>query len=187
VLAATGIALGALSFVMGLVSFGGRTLDRRLAVRRRLPVCPALVGSTPIAGKETIGSMNPGAGSGEARGSRVGYLVVLLGAALFVASCFVPYYGFEGPAQRAFSLYEQQTSGPFGGVSLGRLLYLFAGVAIATSIAVVGVARSKPQSRVPSMLIGAVAAWSLPWIGIMLSTAQTTLGFRLRSATGSKQ
>jgi hypothetical protein len=73
-------------------------------------------------------------------------------------------------------LYEQQTSGPFEGASLGRLLYLFAGVAIATSIAVVDVARNKPQSRVTSMLIGAVAAWSLPWIGIMLGTAQTTLG-----------
>jgi hypothetical protein len=109
------------------------------------------------------------AGTGEARGSRVGYLVVLLGAALFVASCFVPFYRFEGPAQRAFSLYEQQTSGGIDGGSLGSLLYLFAGVAIATSIAVVGVARSDLHPRVPSLLLGAVAAWSLPWIGVMLS------------------
>jgi hypothetical protein len=123
--------------------------------------------------------MNPGTGTGEARASRVGYLVVLLGAALFVAGCFVPYYGFEGPAQRTFSLYEQQTSGPFDGASLGRLLYLFAGVAIVTSIAVVGVARSEPQPRVPFMLIGAVAVWSLPWIGVMLSAAQTSLGISL--------
>ncbi len=121
---------------------------------------------------------------GEARGSRVGYLVVLLGGALSVASCFVPYYGFEGPAQRTFSLYEQQTSAVFDGGYLGRLLYLFAGVAIATSIAVVGVARSDPQPRVPSLLIGAVAAWSLPWIGVMLSWS--ALAFHLRSATGSK-
>jgi hypothetical protein len=106
------------------------------------------------------------------------------GAALFVASCFVPCYWFEGPAQRTCSLYEQQTSGPFG--SVGRLLYLFAGVGIAASIAVVGVARSEPQSRVPSMLIGAVGAWSLPWIGVMLSTAKRAWAFRLRSATGSK-
>jgi hypothetical protein len=123
--------------------------------------------------------MNPVAGTGEARGPRVGYLVVLLGAALFVASCFVPYYGFEGPAQRTFSLYEQQTSGVFDGGSIGRLLYLFAGVAIATSIAVVGIARSEPQPRVPTMLTAAVAAWSLPWIGVMLSVAQTTLGLSL--------
>jgi hypothetical protein len=121
--------------------------------------------------------MNPDAGTGETRASRVGYVVVLLGAALFVASCFVPYYGFEGPAQRTYSVYEHQTSGPFG--SLGRLLYLFAGPAIAASIAVVGVARREPQSRVPSMLIGAVGAWSLPWIGVMLSTAQTSVGISL--------
>ena len=36
------------------------------------------------------------------------------------------------------------------------------------------------------MLIGAVGAWSLPWIGVMLSTAQRVWAFRLRSATGSK-
>lgn len=116
--------------------------------------------------------MNPDAGTEEARGSRVGYLVVLLGGALFVASCFIPFYrleGLEGPVQRTFSLYEQQTSGGVDGGSLGSLLYLFAGVAIATSIAVVGVARSDPQPRVPSLLIGAVAAWSLPRIGVMLS------------------
>lgn len=29
------------------------------------------------------------------------------------------------------------------------------------------------------MLIGAVAAWSLPWIGVMLSTAQARLGLSL--------
>jgi hypothetical protein len=128
--------------------------------------------STSIAGKKTI--VDPGAGTREARGSRVGFLIVLLGAALFVASCFIPYYGFEGPAQRTFSLYEQQTA--FDGGSLGRLLYLFAGVAIAASLAILGVARSEPQSRVPTMLTAAVAAWSLPWIGVMLSAAQTSVG-----------
>jgi hypothetical protein len=123
--------------------------------------------------------MNPVAGTGQARGSRVGYLIVLLGAALFMASCFIPYYGFEVPAQRTFSLYEQQTSGVFDGANIGRLLYLFAGVAISGSIAVVGVARSEPHPRVPAMLIAAVAAWSLPWIGVMLSTAQTRLDLSL--------
>ena len=122
--------------------------------------------------------MNPGVGTGEPWGSRVGYLVVLLGGALFVASCFVPYYGFEGPAQRTFSLYEQLTAVD-GGFPLGRLLYMFAGVTIAASIAVVGVLRSEPQPRVPSLLIGAVAAWSLPWIGGMLTAAQTALGLSL--------
>ena len=29
------------------------------------------------------------------------------------------------------------------------------------------------------MLIGAVGAWSLPWIGVMLSTAQTRVGISL--------
>ena len=123
--------------------------------------------------------MNSVAGTEEARGARVGYVIVLIGSALFVASCFIPYYGFEGPAQRTFSLYEQQTTGAFDGAAIGRLLYLFAGVAIAGSIAVVGVARSDPRPRVPTMLTAAVAAWSLPWIGVLLSTAQTRLGISL--------
>ena len=113
--------------------------------------------------------MNADAGTRGSRASRFGFLVVLLGGALFVASCFVPYYGFEGPAQRTLSLYEQQTSGAFEDGSLGRLLFLFAGVAIAISIAVVGVARREPEPRVTSLLIGAVASWSLTWIGVMLS------------------
>lgn len=105
--------------------------------------------------------MTPSAATEEARGSRVGYLVVLLGAALFVASCFVPYYGLGGPAQPTFSLYESYEGAAIGGFdsgTFGGLLYLFAGVAILASIAVVGIARTDAQPRVASMLIGAVAA-----------------------------
>jgi hypothetical protein len=80
-----------------------------------------------------------------------------------------PLLRVRGSGSAHVSLYEQQTSGVFDGGYLGRLLYLFAGVAIATSIAVVGVARSDPQPRVPSLLIGAAAAWSVPWIGVMLT------------------
>jgi hypothetical protein len=118
--------------------------------------------------------MNPGAGTGEARGSRIGYLVILLGAAIFVASLFIPYYGFE-LGQRTISLYEQLSTDPSDdGFLLGMLLYMFAGVATAASIAILGLARTEPQPRVPTMLTAAVAAWSLPWIGIILAAAQSS-------------
>src|SRR4029450_1276287 len=38
--------------------------------------------------------------------SSVGYAIVLLGEALFVATCFLPYYGF--PGGRSVSLYDQR-------------------------------------------------------------------------------
>jgi hypothetical protein len=86
----------------------------------------------------------------------------------------MPYYGL---GQRTFSLYRQLTTNPSDdGFPFGVLLYMFAGVATAASIAILGVARSKPQPRVPTMLTAAVAAWSLPWIGFMLFAAQTSVG-----------
>jgi len=67
--------------------------------------------------------------------------MVLLGAALFVAGCFLSYYGFEH-GQRTVSLYRQLVEPPSNdGVQFGGLLYMFAGVATVASIAILGVAR----------------------------------------------
>jgi hypothetical protein len=43
-------------------------------------------------------------GRSRARRPTLGYAVVLLGAALFVTSCFLPYYGVAG--ERSVSLYD---------------------------------------------------------------------------------
>jgi hypothetical protein len=59
---------------------------------------------------------------------RIGYLVVLAGAAGFVASCFVPYYGF-GPGFETVSLYQRGSGSHSVGWDLGSLLFLFGGVA----------------------------------------------------------
>ena len=45
--------------------------------------------------------------SGTAHRSRVGYTIVLLGAAMFVATCFLPYYGYEFAKGGSVSLYDQ--------------------------------------------------------------------------------
>ena len=65
------------------------------------------------------------------RGSSVGYAIVLLGAALFVVTSFLPYYGFATPPipGRSISLYQASTSGEGGGSDLGAVLFLFGGVA----------------------------------------------------------
>ena len=105
-------------------------------------------------------------------GSTLGCLIVLLGAALFVTSCFLPYYGLtEG---QSVSLYDQLLVG--GGLELGANLFLFGGVAtvvvVASSVLFEASAnRGAASSRARSQ------RGSLTWIGSLLQSAS------LREAT----
>jgi len=114
--------------------------------------------------------------------SSLGYAIVFLGAALFVASCFLPYVGYPVlPArgeQTTISLYQQLTLGPNGGSSdLSALLYLFGGIAPVAAVAVVALVRGERRPVLPALLVGAVVAWSLTWIGALLRLG--TFGFSL--------
>jgi hypothetical protein len=104
------------------------------------------------------------------RGSSIGYVLVLLGAALFVTSCFLPYYGFPFPGGRSVSLYDQLLVVQDGGLELGAKLFLFGGVASVVVVALVGLIRGEGQSG-RGFLAGAVSAWSLTWIGSLLQSA----------------
>ena len=79
---------------------------------------------------------------------RLGYLVVLAGAAGFVVSCFLPYYDLTvlSGDPRTVSLYQQLASGGAneGGSDVGALLLLFGGIASVALVAALGVARSGP-------------------------------------------
>lgn len=102
-----------------------------------------------------------------ARRSSLGYAVVVLGAGLFVTSCFLPYTGFLGTEAKTISLFEQLKL-PSGEASdLSALLYLFGGVAPVAAVAIVALVRAERGRGLPFLLIGAVAAWSLTWIGIL--------------------
>ena len=102
------------------------------------------------------------------RGSTLGYAVVLLGAALFVTSCFLPYYGF--PGGRSATLYDQLLVAQGGGLELGAILFLFGGVATVVVVTILGLTRGeRPSLR--AFLAGAVTAWSLTWIGSLLQAA----------------
>jgi hypothetical protein len=101
-----------------------------------------------------------------APGSRVGYAIVLLGGATFVASCFLPYYGL--PGEGSASLYDQRVVAD-DGLGFGAILLQFGGVATVVVVAIAGLARDeRPSGR--AFLAGAVAAWSLTWIGSLLHT-----------------
>lgn len=111
----------------------------------------------------------------------IGYLVVLAGAAGFVASCFVPYYGggVFGPDSETVSLYQQGSLGSDSlGWYLGSLLFLFGGVATVAFLAIAGVTRRGPRTAA-SMLAATVVAWSLTWTGLMMREATFGLGITL--------
>jgi hypothetical protein len=74
-------------------------------------------------------------------GSTLGYAIVLVGAGLFVTSCFLPY-----------------------------------------------IARGERWTGLPFLLVGAVAAWSLTWIGVLLrlgtfARASLEVGFWLQAVS----
>jgi hypothetical protein len=103
----------------------------------------------------------------------LGYLLVLVGAAGFVASCFAPYYGGNvfGPGSETVSLYQQGSLGSDSVAwELGSLLFLFGGVATVAFLAIAAVTRRGPRTA-PTMLAAAVVAWSLTWTGLMIREA----------------
>jgi hypothetical protein len=111
-----------------------------------------------------------------ARGSALGYTMVLLGAVLFVTSCFLPYYGFpRPPAGRTISLYQLLTLEPSPASSdLAALLYLFGGVTSVAATAIIALGRGRPRPGAPYLLVGAIVAWSLTWIGVLLRSIDRT-------------
>ena len=117
-----------------------------------------------------------------ARGHRVGYVVVLLGVALFIASCFLPYYGGGslGAGSETVSLYQQVSLGSDSVAwDLGTLLFLFGGVASVAAVAIASVTQNASLARTPAVLTAAVVAWSLTWIGALLREATFGLGITL--------
>jgi hypothetical protein len=122
-------------------------------------------------------------GQSRARRSSLGYSVVLFGATLFVASCFVPYYGYELSKSGTVSLYNQRIVVFGGGLQVGANLVLFGGIATVVVVALVGLTRrQRPVGR--GFLAGAVTVWSLTLIGSLLQIAslrggKTVTGYSL--------
>jgi hypothetical protein len=111
----------------------------------------------------------PSAGSGV-----VGYMLVLVGVAGFIVSCFLPYL-FLG-VTRSMSLYQLVVRAGFSQTVvqiIGGFLQLFAGAGAVAWIALAGTRHGRHAHRwMPFALAAATAAWSLTWIGVLLSQSQ---------------
>jgi hypothetical protein len=117
----------------------------------------------------------PSAGSG-----LIGYVIVLVGVAGFVLSCFLPYTTFGvlvagSPASSTFSFYRLITrSTPDGGTLqyVGGLLFLFGGAATVAWVALAGLRHGHHERRrTPSILVAVTVAWSLSWIGLLVNAS----------------
>jgi hypothetical protein len=118
----------------------------------------------------------PSAGSG-----LVGYVIVLVGVAGFVLSCFLPYTTFGvlvgggSPASSTFSFYRLITRNtPDGGTLqyVGGLLFLFGGAATVACVALAGLRHGHHERRrTPSILVAVTVAWSLSWFGLLVNAS----------------
>ena len=117
----------------------------------------------------------PPAGSG-----LVGYVIVLVGVAGFVLSCFLPYTTLDAlvPADSSssptFSYYRLVATTPDGGTLqyVGGLLFLFGGATTVASVALAGIRHGHHERRrTPSILVAVTVAWSLSWIGLLVQAS----------------
>ncbi len=111
------------------------------------------------------------------RAGSTGYVVVLLGVAAFVTGLFLPYYDYGPSGLGSFSLYRMtMVSRGEVLISVGGVLFLFAGVTTVAWVAIGGVRGSGDWTR--PALAAVATAWSLTWFGSLLG-ASLYLGPRL--------
>ena len=111
----------------------------------------------------------------------IGYLVVLLGVAGWTVSCFRPLYRITEAQTVRTTLFRQVSFGSVG-TKLGGIVYLFGGIIAIGVFALVGV-RVRQRWNVV-VLAGAVVAWSLVSIGVLITLGAAASGFSLRSVLG---
>lgn len=111
----------------------------------------------------------------------LGYLVVLLGVAGWAVSCFRPLYRIT-EAQTVRTTLVRQVSFGSVGTRIGGIVYLFGGITAIGVFALVGV-RARQRWNV-FVLAGAVVAWSLVSIGVLITIGAAASGFNLGSVLG---
>lgn len=123
------------------------------------------------------------------RGPRIAYLVVLLGAAASVVSCFLPYYevGLGGRSEGVTMFEQLQVGSDAWTLDLSTLLILFGASAVLATIAVTGLAGRGHPLWNPALLAVVALAWSLTSFGTLLRASalrRSTLPHGLSLAVG---
>ncbi|MET0887112.1 MAG: hypothetical protein ABWX92_11745 [Mycetocola sp.] len=102
--------------------------------------------------------------------SASGYVIVLLGVVGCVVGCFLPFLsGNFLPAEGTISLFRLIWLGGGTLERVGTLLQLFAGAATVGAIALLGISRRRLWT--PRALLAGAAAWTLTWIGVLITQA----------------
>lgn len=101
---------------------------------------------------------------------RISYLVVLLGTAVYVASCFLPYFEVElGGPNEGVTMFEQlQVGSEHWTLDLSTLLILFGAAAVLAAVAIVGLLGRGDRLWNPALLAVVALAWSLTSFGTLL-------------------
>jgi hypothetical protein len=95
-----------------------------------------------------------------------GYLIVLVGVAGWVLSCFLALYRITGLDDVKITLFRQVFYGSVMS-EVGGLLYLFGAVAVIGVIALLGLLR--PRRWISALLAGAVIGWMLISVGALIT------------------
>ena len=100
------------------------------------------------------------------RADIAGYMVVLLGAAGWAVSCFLPLYRITDIQNAGVTLYRQISFGS-SGMRLGGILSLFGGIVAIGVFSTIGMRMRQPWNV--AVLAGAMVAWSLVSTGVLVT------------------
>jgi hypothetical protein len=115
------------------------------------------------------------------RPSVAGYVVVLVGVAGWVVGCFLPLYRLADLDVARVTLYRQVSFGSLG-TRIGGVLYLFGAITAIGVISILGVLRLRSWTGI--LLAGAVTAWLLVSIGVLISIGSSLGGFNFGATLG---
>ena len=114
----------------------------------------------------------PGVRNARWRPPRLGPVLVLVGIAVFIVGCFLPYYhlALVSPGDDTATLFDLIVAQRHALLAeVGGLLYLFGGAAVVVGSAVAMIRCGCSWSR--PALFAAVGAWTAQWVGSLTTDA----------------
>ena len=111
------------------------------------------------------------------KGYRIGYSIALAGAALYLAGCFLPFYGVGAQTSIFDDLVHPDNYSRSARAAVSGSMFLFAGMVVVTVTCIRGLRADDPRRAWP-WLASAVTAWGLTCLGWFLRYAASAVGPR---------